>query len=203
MGCKTVAQPQEIQHVVEAAHEPLSKPSKPPVATRSPRCNWRDWGVRWENVATYRQKFDEAGVHRRLNTLDDLARFPFTTKQDLRNNYPYGMFAVPMLRRRAHPCVVGHDRQTDGRRLRRTTSTCGPASWRARALPAPAPTMSSRSPRHGLFTGGFGVHYGAERLGCTVIPMGGGQTAKQVQLIRDFKADDDRRDASLRAQHRR
>jgi phenylacetate-CoA ligase len=150
------------------------------------------WSLRhaYDNVAHYRAKFDAAGVHPDdLHHLSDLARFPFTTKQDLRDNYPYGMFAVPLedvVRIHAssgttgRPTVVGYTRNDI-------------AMWAAvmaRSLRAAGCTRRDivlNSYGYGLFTGGLGAHYGAEELGATVLPMGGGNTEKQVQLIREFQ----------------
>ena len=150
------------------------------------------WSLKhaYDHVPHYRKAFDEKGVHPGdLKSLSDLARFPFTTKKDLRDNYPFGLFAVPreqVVRIHASsgttgkPTVVGYTRQDI-------------ESWA---------TLVARSIRaaggrpgdilhviygYGLFTGGLGAHYGAEKLGCTVVPMSGGQTEKQVQLIQDFK----------------
>ncbi len=144
------------------------------------------------NVPMYRQKFDQAGVHPRdLKTLEDLKHFPYTTKQDLRDHYPFGTFAVPMSEVvRVHassgttgkPTVVGYT-QGDIDRW---------AHIMARSIRAAGGSRGDKvhvSYGYGLFTGGLGAHYGAERLGCTVIPMSGGQTEKQVQLIRDFEPD--------------
>jgi phenylacetate-CoA ligase len=149
------------------------------------------WSVRhaFENVPHYRRAFTTAGVHPAdLRTLEDLAKFPFLTKQDFRDNYPFGLFAVPRER------VV---------RLHASSGTTGKPTvvgYTAGDLEMWA-TLVSRSLRaaggrpgdivhiaygYGLFTGGLGAHYGAERLGCTVIPMSGGQTEKQAQLICDF-----------------
>jgi len=152
------------------------------------------WSLRhaYDNVAHYRRAFDERGVHPDdLKSLDDLALFPFTTKADLRDNYPFGMFATPMedvVRVHASsgttgkPTVVGYTaRDID------TWATVVARSIRAAG--------GSRADKlhvaygYGLFTGGLGAHYGGEKLGCTVIPMSGGQTEKQVQLIRDFDPD--------------
>src|SRR4051812_30242475 len=144
------------------------------------------------NVAHYRRKFTEAGVHPRdLRTLDDLARFPFTIKHDLRENYPFGMFAVPreqVVRIHASsgttgkPTVVGY--------TARDIDTWATVMARSiRAAGGRAGDIVHVAYGYGLFTGGLGAHYGAERLGCTVIPMSGGQTEKQVQLIRDFKPE--------------
>jgi phenylacetate-CoA ligase len=146
----------------------------------------------YENSIVYRRKFDEAGVHPDdLKTLADLSRFPFTTKSDLRDNYPFGMFAVPQERiSRIHassgttgkPTVVGY--------TARDIDTW--ANLVARSIRAAGARRGDKvhiSYGYGLFTGGLGAHYGAERAGLTVIPFGGGQTEKQVQLIQDFKPD--------------
>ena len=146
----------------------------------------------YNNVPLYRQRFDALGVHPDdIRSLDDLAKFPFTTKSDLRDNYPYGMFAVPMhdvVRLHASsgttgkPTVVGYT-QND-------IDTW--ANIVARSIRAGGGRRGDKvhiSYGYGLFTGGLGAHYGAERLGCTVIPMSGGQTEKQVQLIKDFQPD--------------
>ncbi|GAA0785412.1 phenylacetate--CoA ligase PaaK [Marinobacterium sediminicola] len=146
----------------------------------------------YNNVPHFKKKCDEKGVHPfELKTLEDLKHFPFTTKQDLRENYPYGMFAVPMedvVRIHASsgttgkPTVVGY---TQG-----DIDTW--ANVVARSIRAAGGHRGDKvhvSYGYGLFTGGLGAHYGAERLGCTVIPMSGGQTEKQVQLIQDFAPD--------------
>ena len=144
----------------------------------------------YQNVPHYRQAFDAAGVHPGdFKTLADLAKFPFTTKKDLRANYPFGMFAVPQSRvMRIHassgttgkPTVVGYT-QSD------ISNWADLVARSIRAAGGRAGDMVHISYGYGLFTGGLGAHYGAERLGCTVIPMSGGQTEKQVQLIEDFK----------------
>jgi len=146
----------------------------------------------YENVPHYKAAFDAQGVHPSdCKTLADLAKFPFTGKGDLRANYPFGMFAVPRDRVvRIHassgttgkPTVVGYT-QADIDRW---------ADLVARSIRAAGGRrgdMVHVSYGYGLFTGGLGAHYGAERLGCTVIPMSGGQTEKQVQLIEDFRPD--------------
>ncbi|WEH26018.1 phenylacetate--CoA ligase PaaK [Streptomyces sp. AM 3-1-1] len=146
----------------------------------------------YANVPLYRRKFDEAGVRPEdLRTLEDIARFPYTTKADLRETYPFGMFAVPRERvRRLHassgttgrPTVVGY---TD-------SDLSNWAGLVARSLRAAGARPGDRvhvSYGYGLFTGGLGAHYGVERAGCTVIPASGGQTARQVQLIQDFEPD--------------
>jgi phenylacetate-CoA ligase len=146
----------------------------------------------YNNVPHYRHTFDEARVRPAdCRTLDDLVRFPFTTKDDLRATYPFGMFAVPMSQvRRVHassgttgrPTVVGYtDNDID--------------MWAyvvARSIRAAGGRPGHRvhiAYGYGLFTGGLGAHYGAERAGCTVIPVSGGMTARQVQIIQDFRPD--------------
>jgi phenylacetate-CoA ligase len=146
----------------------------------------------YANSPVYRRKFDAAGVHPDdCRSLADLARFPFTTKHDLRDAYPFGMFAVPREQCvRIHassgttgkPTVVGYTR-TDIE----TWSTVMARSIRASG--ARPGDMVHVSYGYGLFTGGLGAHYGAEKLGLTVVPFGGGQTERQVQLIRDFRPD--------------
>lgn len=152
------------------------------------------WTLRhaYDNVPLYRRKFDDAGVHPDdCRSLEDLARFPYTTKQDLRDSYPFGMFAVPRERvARIHassgttgqPTVVGY--------------TQGDVDmWSdvmARSIRAAGGRPGHRvhvAYGYGLFTGGLGAHYGAERLGCTVIPVSGGMTERQVRLIVDFEPD--------------
>lgn len=144
----------------------------------------------YQNSPVYQKKFDEAGAHPDdFNTLEDLAKFPFTTKQDLRDNYPFGMFAVPQEQIvRVHassgttgqPTVVGYTQQDI-----QTWSDVVARSLRAAGLSAKDTIQVSYG--YGLFTGGLGAHYGVERLGATVIPMSGGQTERQAQLIHDFK----------------
>ncbi len=146
----------------------------------------------YANVPHTKARFDAAGAHPDdLKSLADLAKFPFTTKQDLRENYPFGMFAVPRERVvRVHassgttgkPTVVGY--------TQKDIDTW--ANLMARSIYAAGGRPGDKvhvSYGYGLFTGGLGAHYGAERLGCTVIPFGGGQTERQVQLIQDFTPD--------------
>ena len=146
----------------------------------------------YDNVAHYRKAFAARGVHPAdLKELSDLKLFPFTAKVDLRDNYPFGMFAVPREQvSRIHassgttgrPTVVGY-----------TTSDIDTwANLMARSLRAGGVRSTDRvhvAYGYGLFTGGLGAHYGAERLGCTVIPMSGGMTERQIQLIADFEPD--------------
>ncbi len=146
----------------------------------------------YERVPDYRASFDAAGVHPdEFRGLADLARFPFTSKQTLRETYPFGLFAVPRAEvARIHassgttgkPTVVGYtlkDIETWAGLVARSIYAAG-------GRPGMAVHVAYG---YGLFTGGLGAHYGAERLGCTVIPMSGGQTEKQVQLIDDFRPD--------------
>ena len=146
----------------------------------------------YDNVEHYRRSFSAHGVHPDdLRSLEDLRRFPFLKKQDFRDNYPYGLFAVPLNRiARLHassgttgkPTVVGYT----------ASDVSNWADLVARSIQAAGGRAGDKvhvAYGYGLFTGGLGAHYGAERLGCTVIPMSGGQTEKQVQLIRDFQPD--------------
>jgi phenylacetate-CoA ligase len=152
------------------------------------------WSVHhaYEHVAPYRHKCAAAGVHPAdLKTLADLARFPFTVKDDLREHYPFGMFAVPrsqVVRLHASsgttgkPTVVGYTRgdiDTWAQLVARSIRAAG-------GRPGDIVHIAYG---YGLFTGGLGAHYGAERLGCTVVPMSGGQSQKQVQLICDLRPD--------------
>ncbi|WP_445258645.1 phenylacetate--CoA ligase PaaK [Nocardioides aurantiacus] len=146
----------------------------------------------YEHVAHYRAAFDAAGVHPDdVTGLDDLARLPFTGKADLRENYPFGMFAVPreqVVRLHASsgttgkPTVVGYTREDVA-----TWATVVARSIRAAG--GRAGHVLHNAYGYGLFTGGLGAHYGAEKLGCTVVPVSGGMTERQVQLIQDFRPD--------------
>src|SRR3954453_21937640 len=152
------------------------------------------WSIRhaYDNVPHYRSCFDAAGAHPRdIRTLDDLARLPFTTKADLRDNYPFGMFAVPQQQiARIHassgttgrPTVVGYTAED----LRTWAALMARSIRAAGGRPGDKVHISYG---YGLFTGGLGAHYGAEALGCTVIPVSGGMTERQVTLIRDFRPD--------------
>ena len=146
----------------------------------------------YDNVPHYRKAFDDKGVHPNdLQTLADLAKFPFTYKKDLRDNYPFGMFAVPRNQvMRVHassgttgkPTVVGYTAQD-------IDNWANLVARSIRAAGGRPGDMVHIAYGYGLFTGGLGAHYGAERAGCTVVPMSGGQTEKQVQLIQDFQPD--------------
>jgi phenylacetate-CoA ligase len=146
----------------------------------------------YDHVAHYRRAFDNAGVHPSdFKELADLAKFPFTVKTDLRDNYPFGMFAVPREKLvRVHassgttgkPIVAGYTRSdidTWSEVMARSIRAAGGRSG----------MIMHNAYGYGLFTGGLGAHYGAERLGCTVVPVSGGMTERQVQLINDFKPD--------------
>ena len=144
----------------------------------------------YKNVPFYKKKFDEAGVTPNdLNSLSDLNKFPFLGKQDLRDNYPFGLFAVPREKvARIHassgttgkPTVVGYTHAD-------IDNWANLVARSIRAAGGRPGDILHNAYGYGLFTGGMGAHYGAERLGCTVVPMSGGQTEKQVQLIQDFK----------------
>jgi len=172
--------------------EPIEQASRDEIAAL--QLDRLQWSLRhaYDNVAAYRQKFEAAGVRPDdLRQLSDLARFPFTTKQDLREHYPFGMFAVPqenIVRIHASsgttgkPTVVGY--------TRRDIDTWSDLMARSIRASGGKPGMKVHvAYGYGLFTGGLGAHYGAERLGCSVIPVSGGMTERQVQLILDFEPD--------------
>ena len=152
------------------------------------------WTLRhaYRNVAHYRRTFDARGAHPdELRELEDLAKFPFLSKQDFRDNYPFGLFAVPRERVvRIHassgttgrPTVVGYTQRDIDNWADLVARSIRVAGGRAGQIVHVAYG-------YGLFTGGLGAHYGAERLGCTVIPMSGGQTERQAQLIRELRPD--------------
>jgi phenylacetate-CoA ligase len=152
------------------------------------------WSIHhaYEHNACYRRKFDERKVSPAdLHSLADLARFPFTTKSDLRQSYPFGFFAVPL-----HEVVRVHASSgTTGKPTVVGYTAKDIATWSglvARSIRAAGGRRGMRAHiayGYGLFTGGLGAHYGAEAAGCTVIPMSGGQTARQVELIMDFEPD--------------
>jgi phenylacetate-CoA ligase len=150
------------------------------------------WSLRhaYDNVPHYKSAFDAAGAHPDdLKSLGDLAKFPFTTKADLRENYPFGMFAVPRDQvARVHassgttgqPTVVGYTKND-------IEMWADVVARSVRASGTRPGDIVLVAYGYGLFTGGLGAHYGAEKLGCTVIPVSGGMTARQVNLITDFK----------------
>jgi phenylacetate-CoA ligase len=172
--------------------EPIEKASRK--ALRELQLRRLKWSLAhaYDNVPAYRKKFDAAGVKPKdLKTLADLAKFPFTTKADLRENYPFGMFAVPMDRIvRIHassgttgkPTVVGYTKKD----IATWTHVMARSIRAAGARPGDKVHVAYG---YGLFTGGLGAHYGAEALGLAVIPLSGGMTERQVQLIADFKPE--------------
>jgi phenylacetate-CoA ligase len=178
-------------HVASALH-PIETASREEIsALQLERLRWT-LSHAYANVPHYRRAFDVAGVTPDdLHSLADLHKFPFTTKGDLRDNYPFGMFAVPQHDvRRVHassgttgqPTVVGYT-QND-------LDTWSDVVARSIYASGGRPGMRVHvAYGYGLFTGGLGAHYGAERLGCTVIPVSGGQTERQVRLINDFEPD--------------
>jgi phenylacetate-CoA ligase len=184
MGKEHRADPPELEDIERASTDEL----------RALQLTRLRWSLRhtYKNVAAYRRKCELAGIHPDdLKQLSDLQYFPFTTKTDLREAYPFGLFAVPRERVvRIHassgttgkPTVVGyttHDIQTWAHLVARSIRAAG-------GRPGDVIHIAYG---YGLFTGGLGAHYGAEQLGCTVVPMSGGQTQKQVQLICDFEPD--------------
>ena len=174
------------------ALEPIEKASVDELrALQLQRLKW-SLAHAYANSPVYKAKFDEAGVHPDdLQQLSDLSKFPFTTKKDLRDSYPFGMFAVPRGQlARIHassgttgkPTVVGYT-------LKDIDTGAGVVARSARASGARPGDLVHISYGYGLFTGGLGAHYGAEKLGLTVVPFGGGQTERQIQLIQDFRPD--------------
>ena len=170
--------------------DPIEKASRDEL--RALQLQRLQWSIRhaYDNVPHYRRSFEAAGVHPSdLKTLEDLAKLPFTVKKDFRDNYPFGLFAVPreeVVRVHASsgttgkPTVVGYT-QND------IDNWADLVARSIRAAGGRRGDIVHISYGYGLFTGGMGAHYGAERLGCTVVPMSGGQTERQVQLIQDFK----------------
>ncbi|MGK5051224.1 phenylacetate--CoA ligase PaaK [Janthinobacterium sp. RB2P8] len=170
--------------------EPIERASKDELqALQLERMKWTLKHA-YDNVPHYRAAFDEAGVHPDdLKSLSDLSKFPFTDKKVLRENYPFGLFAVPreqVVRIHASSGTTGKATVV-GYTQNDIDTWANVVARSIRAGGGRAGDMVHISYGYGLFTGGLGAHYGAERLGCTVIPMSGGQTEKQVQLIQDFK----------------
>lgn len=183
MTAKTPA-PGELDPIEKASRDELQ-------ALQLQRLQWTLQHA-YDNVPHYKAAFDAQGVHPSdMKQLSDLAKFPFMTKKDLRDNYPFGLFAVPREQvSRIHassgttgkPTVVGYT-------ARDIDTWANLVARSIRAAGGRPGDIVHIAYGYGLFTGGLGAHYGAERLGCTVIPMSGGQTEKQVQLIQDFKPD--------------
>ena len=173
-----------------AAYDPIELASRDELAAlQLERLRW-SLAHAYANVDRYRRAFDDAGVHPNdCRSLDDLRRFPFTTKDDLRETYPFGMFAVPpsdVVRIHAssgttgRPTVVGYTR----RDVDVWADLVARSIWAAGGRPGDRVHVAYG---YGLFTGGLGAHYGAERLGCAVIPVSGGMTERQVRLIVDLE----------------
>ncbi len=184
--------------------EPIEKASKDELAALQLERLQNTVRQAYQHVPHYKKKLDAAGVHPfDLKQPADLAKFPFTTKEDLRQNYPFGMFAVPMqdiVRVHASsgttgkPTVVGY--------TRRDIDTWSHLMARSiRAAGGRSTDIIHVAYGYGLFTGGLGAHYGGEYLGATVIPVGGGLTERQVQLISRLQADHHHGDAVLHARH--
>jgi phenylacetate-CoA ligase len=183
MTAKTPA-PGELDAIEKASRDELQ-------ALQLQRLQWTLQHA-YDKVPHYKAAFDAKGVHPSdMKQLSDLAKFPFMTKKDLRDNYPFGLFAVPREQvSRIHassgttgkPTVVGYT-------ARDIDTWANLVARSIRAAGGRPGDIVHIAYGYGLFTGGLGAHYGAERLGCTVIPMSGGQTEKQVQLIQDFKPD--------------
>uniref|UniRef100_UPI00333E5427 phenylacetate--CoA ligase PaaK n=1 Tax=Castellaniella defragrans TaxID=75697 RepID=UPI00333E5427 len=179
-----------IKQTKPAELDPIERASRDEIAAL--QLQRLQWSVRhaYENVPHYKRAFDAHGVHPDdLKTLADISRFPCTSKADLRENYPIGMFAVPRERiARIHassgttgkPTVVGYT-------LNDIDTWANLVARSIRAAGGRPGDICHVAYGYGLFTGGLGAHYGAERAGCTVIPMSGGQTEKQVQLIQDLR----------------
>ena len=189
---KTTPAPRKSTAADPASLDPEERMSRDELESLQLRRLQQTLAYAYERVPLYRAKFDDAGVHPAdLRELGDLRLFPYTTKEDLRSTYPFGMFAVPQQQvARIHassgttgrPTVVGYTAGDVDRW----------ASLVARSLRASGVRPGYKVHNaygYGLFTGGLGAHYGADKLGCTVIPMSGGQTERQIQLIRDFEPD--------------
>ncbi|BBX27664.1 phenylacetate--CoA ligase PaaK [Mycolicibacterium alvei] len=183
-GCSVTRSPDELEPIETASRDEIS-------ALQLIRLKWSLQHA-YDNVTHYRKAFDQAGVHpSEVKDLGDLALFPFTTKADLRNNYPFGMFAVPQ----SQVARVHASSGTTGRPTVVGYTAADIETWAnlvARCLRAAGVRSTDKvhiAYGYGLFTGGLGAHYGAERLGCTVIPISGGMTERQLQLITDFQPD--------------
>ena len=179
-----------VKKPVPAELEPIERASRDEISALQLHRMQSTLAKVYDNVPHYKRKFDEKGVHPSdLKSLADLAKFPFTIKSDLRDNYPFGMFAVSREEvSRIHassgttgkPTVVGYTRNDIDMWATVMARSIRAAGGRRGDLVHVAYG-------YGLFTGGLGAHYGAEKLGCTVIPMSGGMTERQVQLIMDFR----------------
>ena len=172
--------------------EPIEKASRDEIsALQLERLKW-SLKHAYENVPHHKGAFDEKGVHPGdLKTLADLAKFPFMTKSALRDHYPFGLFAVPrekLARLHASSGTTGKSIVV-GYTLQDIDNWANLVARSIRAAGGRAGDMLHNAYGYGMFTGGLGAHYGAERAGCTVVPMSGGQTEKQVQQIIDFQPE--------------
>ena len=179
-----------VKHPSPGDLEPIETASRDEISAL--QLERMQWSVRhaYDKVPHHRQAFDAKGVHPDdLKTLADLAKFPFMTKTDLRDNYPFGLFAVPreqVVRLHASSGTTGKSIVV-GYTLQDIDNWANLMARSIRASGGRAGDMVHNAYGYGMFTGGLGAHYGAERLGCTVIPMSGGQTERQVQQIVDFQ----------------
>ncbi len=181
-----------VKHPAPGDLEPIETASRDEIAALQLQRLRATLQRAYDHVPHYRRAFDARGVQPGdLKQLSDLARFPFTVKSDLRDNYPFGLLAVPRAQlARIHassgttgkPTVVGYTKND-------IDTWAALVARSIRAAGGRPGDMVHVAYGYGLFTGGLGAHYGAERAGCTVVPMSGGQTEKQVQLIRDFQPD--------------
>ena len=179
-----LSQPNGLEPIETASRDELT-------ALQTSRLQWT-LGHVYQNVPYYRAKFDAAGVHPSdLKSLADLAKFPFTSKQDLRENYPFGLNALPREQiARVHASSGTTGRPTVVAYSRRDLDIWADVMARSMRAAGCRPGMMVHiAYGYGLFTGGLGVHGGAERLGCMVVPVSGGMTERQAQLIADFKPD--------------
>lgn len=172
--------------------DPIEKASRDEIAAL--QLKRLQWSVRhtYDNVAPYRERCQQKGVHPDdLRRLEDLAKFPFMTKIDLRDHYPFGLFAVPrdkVARLHASSGTTGKS-VVVGYTKKDLDVWADVVARSLRAAGVRAGDMVHNAYGYGMFTGGLGAHYGIERAGCTVVPMSGGQTEKQVQQILDFRPD--------------
>ena len=179
-----------VKHPSPGDLEPIETASRDEISAL--QLERMQWSVRhaYDKVPHHRKAFDAKGVHPDdLKTLADLAKFPFMTKTDLRDNYPFGLFAVPreqVVRLHASSGTTGKSIVV-GYTLQDIDNWANLMARSIRASGGRAGDMVHNAYGYGMFTGGLGAHYGAERLGCTVIPMSGGQTERQVQQIVDFQ----------------
>jgi phenylacetate-CoA ligase len=172
--------------------EPIEKASRDEISAL--QLKRLQWSVRhtYDNVAPYREKCQQKGVHPDdLRHLEDLAKFPFMTKLDLRDHYPFGLFAVPREKiARLHASSGTTGKSVVVGYTKKDLDVWADVMARSlRAAGVRAGDMVHNAYGYGMFTGGLGAHYGIERAGCTVVPMSGGQTEKQVQQILDFRPD--------------